>query len=235
VGLLIYKSGKVGYYKSYQYAKNILSKIKRITAFKAFSNEEHDYYDEIDNKKNYYNLILFDEDLNEFWFDTNCGYKGMGSTYSEKILRLVGLRENYNIDTKKEIHETNLSPNNKLNILVLEIDLLNSIEKYFIKSLISFDFDNAYLRYKTLEKLQAFGVVKSIDDAICKDLYIKYFDDYGESICDEYDINNVLFLNSYLDKEIKCNIGNSIKEYLGLESYISIKDIKKVEYRVCGY
>ena len=47
--------------------------------------------------------------------------------------------------------------------------------------------------------------------------------------------NNVLFLNSYLDKKIKCNIGNSIKEYLGLESYISIKDIKKVEYRVCGY
>ena len=232
---MIYKSGKVGYYKSYQYAKNILSKIKRITAFKAFSKKNHCYYEIIDNNKNYYNLILFDEDLNEYWFDTNCGYKGIGSTYSEKILRLVGLRENYNISLEKEIHKTNLSPNNQLNILVVEIDLSNSIEKYFIKSLINLDFDNAYLRYKALEKLQTFGVVKSIDNAICKDLYIKYFDNYGESICDEYDINNVLFLNSYLDKEIKCNIGNSIKECLGLENYISIKDIKKVEYRVCGY
>ena len=82
---MIYKSGKVGYFKSYEYAKDILSKMKKIISFKAFSNEEHDYYEEIDNKKDYYNLILFDEDLNEYWFDTNCGYKGMGSIYSEQI------------------------------------------------------------------------------------------------------------------------------------------------------
>ena len=56
--ILIYRSGKVGYYKSYEYAKKILSKMKKITAFKAFSNKDHDYYEVIDNTKNYYNLIL---------------------------------------------------------------------------------------------------------------------------------------------------------------------------------
>ena len=55
MGILIYKSGKIGYYKSYEYAKTILSKMKKITAFKAFSNEEHDYYEVIDNNRNYYN------------------------------------------------------------------------------------------------------------------------------------------------------------------------------------
>ena len=52
--ILIYRSGKVGYYKSYEYAKRILSKMKKITAFKAFSNKDHDYYEVIDNTKNYY-------------------------------------------------------------------------------------------------------------------------------------------------------------------------------------
>ena len=125
---MIYKSGKNGYYKSYEYAKFILNKMKKITAFKAFRDEDHDYFEVIDNNRSYYNLILFDEDSNEYWFDTNCGYKGMGSAYSEQILRLVGIREDYNLDFEKEIYKFNLSPNNNLNILVVEIDLSNIIE-----------------------------------------------------------------------------------------------------------
>ena len=234
---MIYKSGKIGYYKSYEYAKIILNKMKKITAFKAFSNEEHDYYEIIDNNRSYYNLILFDEDLNEYWFDTNCGYKGMGSVYSEKILRLVGIREDYNIAFEKEIYKLNLCPSNKLNLLVIEINLSNSIEKYFIYSLISLDFENAYLRYRALDSLQTFGVVKSINDAIGGDLYIKYFDNYdsGEKIYEEYGINNILFLDSYLNKDVKSNISNNIKDLLGLNNEISIKEIKKIEYGIYTY
>lgn len=234
---MIYKSGKVGYFKSYEYAKTILSKMKKIISFKAFSNEEHDYYDEIDNKKNYYNLILFDEDLNEYWFDTNCGYKGMGSTYSEKILRLVGLRENYNIDTKKEIHETNLSPNNELNILVVEINLLNDIEKYNINSLIKLDFESAYLRYIALNNLYKLGIIKPVSESIGEELYIKYFDNYvfEENLPSECCINNILFLDSSLSKYIKSNISSSIKDLLGIEQSINIKEIKKKEYSIYGY
>lgn len=234
---MIYKSGKVGYFKSYEYAKTILSKMKKIISFKAFSNEEHDYYDEIDNKKSYYNLILFDEDLNEYWFDTNCGYKGMGSTYSEKILRLVGLRENYNIDTKKEIHETNLSPNNELNILIVEMNLLNDIEKYNINSLIKLDFESAYFRYIALNNLYKFGIIKPVSESIGEELYIKYFDNYvfEENLPSECCINNILFLDNSLSKNIKSNISSSIKDLLGIEQSINIKEIKKKEYRIYGY
>lgn len=234
---MIYKSGKIGYYKSYEYAKEILSKIKKIIAFKAFSNEDHDYYEVIDNNRYYYNLVLFDDNSNEYWFDNGCGHKGMGSFYTEKILRLVGIREDYNIALQKEIHKFNLCPNYKLNLLVVEIDLLNSIEKYFIKSLISVNFENAYLKHRALESLQIFGAVKSINDAIGGELYIKYFDNYnlGENVYGECDIKNILFLDSSLNKDTKSNINYSIKSLLGVENDISIKEIKKVEYGIYSY
>ena len=234
---MIYKSGKNGYYKSCEYAKFILSKMKKITAFKAFRDEDHDYYEVIDNNRNYYNLILFDEDLNEYWFDTNCGYKGMGSAYSEQILKLVGIREDYNLDSEKEIYKLNLCLNNKLNLLVVEIDLLNSIERYFISALISFDFENAYLRYKALDNLQTFGVIKSINDAIGEDLYVKYFNDcnFEENYFKKCGINNILFLNSSLNKDIKSNIGKNIKDLLELRNNISIKEIKEIEYGIYTY
>ena len=234
---MIYKSGKNGYYKSYEYAKFILSKMKKITAFKAFRDEEHDYYDVIDNNRNYYNLILFDADLNEYWFDTNCGYKGMGSAYSEQILRLVGIREDYNLAFEKEIYKFNLCPDNKLNLLVVEIDLLNTIEKYFIRSLIKLDFENAYLRYRALDSLQTFGVVNSINDAIGEDLYMKYFDncDFKENDYKKGGINNILFLNTSLNKDIKSNISNNIKNLLEIKNDISIKEIKETEYGIYKY
>lgn len=234
---MIYKSGKKGYYKSYEYAKSILSKMKKIIAFKAFSNENHDYYEIVDNIKNYYNLILFDEGLNEYWFDTNCGYKGMGSVYSEKILMLVGIREDYNIDSEKEIYKFNLCPINNLNLLVVEIDLLNNIEKYFIKSLIKLDFENAYLRYNALESLKIFGVVKLVNEAIGEELYRKYFDNYTskENVCEKWGINIILFLDRFLDKNVKSNISNNIKNLLKSKSNILIKEIKKTEYGIYTY
>ena len=234
---MIYKSGKKGYYKSYEYAKTILNKMNKIIAFKAFSNEDHDYYELVGNHRNYYNLILFDEDSNEYWFDTNCGYKGMGSIYSEKILKLVGIRENYNIAFQKEIYKYNLALNNKLNLLVVEIDLYNTIEKYFIKSLISLDFKNAYLRYNALDRLKVFGAVKSINNAVGRDLYIKYFGNYDleEDINNDYGINNVLFLDSYLNENIRLNISNNIANLLGIDNAIFIKEIKKIEYGINAY
>lgn len=234
---MIYKSGKKGYYKSYEYAKSILCEMENIVAFKAFSHENHDYYETIDNNKNYYNLILFDENCNEYWFDTNCGHKGMGSVYSEKILRLVGIREDYNLAFEKEIYVLDLCLDNKLNLLVVEIDLLITIEKYFIKSLISVDFENAYLKHRALESLQIFGAVKSINGAIGGELYIKYFDNYAseENVYEEWGVNNILFLDSSINKGIKNNISYSIKDLLGLENDIFIKDIKKTEYGIHSY
>lgn len=231
---LIYRQEKKGYYNAYEYAKSILGEMKKIVAFKAFSYGGHDYYEVIGNHRRYYNLILFDEASNEYWFDAQCGCKGMGSFYSEKILQLVGIREDYNIAFEKEIYRFNLSPNNKLNLLIVEIDLSNSIEKYFIKSLITLDFENAYLRYRALDSLQIFGVVKSIEDAIGGELYIKYFNREGldERSYEEAGVNNILFLDDYLGKSIKLNISTNIDKLLESKSNIGIKEIKEIEYGI---
>lgn len=231
---LVYKTEKKGYYNAYEYAKSILSDMKKIIAFKAFSEEGHEYYEVIDQNRRYYNLILFDEDLNEYWFDTSCGSKGMGSLYSEKILRLVGIREDYRITFEKEIYKFNLCPNNRLSLLVVEIDLLNNIERYFIKSLITLDFESAYLRYKAIESLQVFGAVKPIEDAIGSEIYAKYFkkDELDEMDAEAHGINNVLFLDAYLSKSTKLNISAHIEDLLKTKNNIAIKEIKQTEYGI---
>ena len=124
--------------------------------------------------------------------------------------------------------------NNKINLLVVEIDLLNVIEKYHINSLINLNLEHIDNKNTALENLQKFGVIKPINDAIGEELYIKYFDDYSYS----EDLNNeykVLFLDSYLEKNIKSNVSENIKSLLGEESIVGIKEIQKTEYRIYGY
>lgn len=124
--------------------------------------------------------------------------------------------------------------NNKVNLLVVEIDLLNVIEKYHINSLINLNLEHRDNKNTALENLQKFGVIKPINDAIGEELYIKYFDDYSYS----EDLNNeykVLFLDSYLEKNIKSNVSENIKSLLGEESIVGIKEIQKTEYRIYGY
>nr|WP_317330989.1 hypothetical protein [uncultured Romboutsia sp.] len=126
---------------------------------------------------------------------------------------------------------------NRINLLVVEIDLLDIIEKYYINSLINLNFESIDIKCIALENLQKFGVVKSINEAIGEELYIKYFDNCSleERLYSEYCINKILFLDSSLSKNIKSNISDSIKSLLGDENIISIKEIQKMEYRLYGY
>ena len=124
--------------------------------------------------------------------------------------------------------------NNIINLLVVEIDLLNVIEKYHINSLINLNFEHRDNKNTALENLQKFGVIKPINDAIGEELYIKYFDyySYSEDLNNEY---NILFLDSYLENDIKSNISYNIKSLLEEESIVGIKEIQKTEYRIYGY
>ncbi len=126
---------------------------------------------------------------------------------------------------------------NRINLLVVEIDLLDIIEKYYINSLINLNFESIDIKCIALENLQKFGVVKSINEAIGEELYIKYFDNCSleERLYSEYCINKILFLDSSLSKNIKSNISDSIKSLLGDENIIYIKEIQKMEYRLYGY
>lgn len=126
---------------------------------------------------------------------------------------------------------------NRINLLVVEIDLLNIIEKYYINSLINLNFESIDIKYVALDNLQKFGALKPINEAIGEELYIKYFDNCSleEHLYSEYCINKILFLDSSLSKNIKSNISDSIKSLLGDKNIISIKEIQKMEYRLYGY
>ena len=45
-------------------------------------------------------------------------------------------------------------------------------------------------------------------------------------------INNILFLDSYLDKDVKSNISNNIKNLLQVKNNMFIKEIEKTEYGI---
>ena len=76
--------------------------------------------------------------------------------------------------------------------------------------------------------------IKSINNAIGGDLYIKYFDNYApeENVFGKSGINNILFLDSYLDKDVKSNISNNIKNLLQPQNNMFIKEVKKTEYGI---
>lgn len=124
--------------------------------------------------------------------------------------------------------------NNKLKLLVVEIDLSNSIQKYFIHTLISLDFETAYSRYEALESIQKFGAVKPIEEAIGGELYMRYFNQNElEGEDDEAQgVNNVLFLDAYLSKDIKLNIGGYINKVLASKDEMAIKEIREMEYGI---
>ena len=56
-----------------------------------------------------------------------------------------------------------------------------------------------------------------------------------ESIYLKHGINNILFLDKSLNKNVKLNINNNIKNLLELKNNISIKEIKKIEYGIYTY
>ena len=66
---------------------------------------------------------------------------------------------------------------------------------------------------------------------------MKYFNKYApkESIYLKHGINNILFLDKSLNKNVKLNINNNIKNLLELKNNISIKEIKKIEYGIYTY
>jgi len=195
---MIYKSGTLGTYEAYDYVKAMIGKMGNIKEFKAFRNDTDPYFEIEDEYKQYYHLILIDDRENEFWIDTNCGYSGTGPSFTEKILQLIGARENYNIDKKEIIHEKDLELNNNLNVLVARRNFHNSKEKYKILFMLEARFNNAALRFKTVKALETLGNINSHN--VNDQRFNKYFNDYNyiDRSCGQYTINNILFINKHL-------------------------------------
>lgn len=202
----IYKSQFISSMDTLEYVKNNLKHMGNIVEFKAFKDEQHDYYDIINDSKCYYNLILSDDNDNEFWLDSNCGYSGTGPVTTCEILELVGLRGDYGIFNDKKVHKYDLEPNYDLNILVVEFD---SSDEYKIDFLSEIKFSNAYERYKLVESLKVLG---NIDNLVREDeRFNKYFRNSDvEQGYGEYGVNQILFL----DKPLQCRNSKDIRSII---------------------
>ena len=214
-----------------EYVKSNLIHMGKIEGFKVYFNEENkEYFENVDGLNYYYNLILFDDNDNEFWLNSNCGYSGTGPCTTIEILELVGLRENYNIFKNKKIEEVNLTPNYDLEVLVVENDFLK--DEYKIDFVLKLNFDNAENRYKLIESLKVLGDMQRLceDD----DRFSKYFtmnENYKREYIGEYGLNQVYFLDEVLRnknlKELKELIEHICNKHTNMVEIISINSLVK--------
>lgn len=195
---MIYKSGTLGTYEAYDYVKAMIGKMGNIKEFIAFRNDTDPYFEIEDDCKKYYHLILIDDRENEFWIDTNSGYSETGASFTEKILQLVGIRQNYSIDKNEIVHEKDLELNHDLNLLVVLEDFNNSKEEHKILFMLEATFNNAALRLKIIKALKTLGNMYSHN--MDGQRFNKYFENYKhvDSSCGEYTVNNILFINTHL-------------------------------------
>ncbi|MBQ8998460.1 MAG: hypothetical protein IJ086_07220 [Clostridium sp.] len=232
---MIYKSSRDDLDSTLDSVKYMLRKMGNIKGFKSFFGKEHTYYEVIDGKKEYYNLILFDDEGNEFWIDSNCGYPGTGPSYTEKILQLVGARDEYRVCKDKKIYIPDLKLNHNLNLLIVEQNYLNACDrdKYKVRAMIEVKFKSAYQRYKLIESLNILG---SLTKALQRDdRFYKYFNGYNiDNSCGEYNVNQIMFLDICLvDKEIDF-ITKLFKHIIGLYcSDINIIEIDEIVEDIC--
>lgn len=223
--MMIYKSGVLDCYETYDYVKAMIGKMGNIKEFKAFFDDTDPYFEIEDDRKQYYHLVLIDDNDNEFWLDTNCGYSGTGPQFTEKILQLVGARGDYGIDKNKVVHEKELELNHDLNLLVV---LNDSMEARKILFMIEAKFNNAGLRYKTVETFRTLGNLGShiIDDR----RFNKYFKSYNyiDKSSGYYKVNNILSLNRNL-KDISIN---NLKEILNTMFIRICGDSTELNFRI---
>lgn len=192
---MIYKTSCGDLDITFDDVKDLLRKIGNIKSFKAFFENDHKYYEEIDGHRRYYNLILFDDDGNEIWVDSNCGYPGTGPSYTEKILQLVGARDEYRVCKDKRVFKRDLDIKSDLNLLIVGSDYLNLEEddKYKVYVMIEVKPKDAYSRYKLIEVINSLGGLHGLVEGEYR--FKKYFNAYDvDNSHGEYNINQIMFL-----------------------------------------
>jgi hypothetical protein len=204
--VMIYKSGQVGCYGAYSYVKGILPQMGNIIEFEAFYEDNELYCEIVDGRKEYYNFILRDDKENEYWLDCNCGYEGIESLYSDKILHLVGIRKNYGLNLRKTVKESNLTPNYDMNLLVLSQHQMNEENSSPVYFYLSSKFNTAYERAKTIETLRCFGSISPLNND--EDRLASYFNDLRieDEAKGDCRVNLIFNLSSYLQNFDKRNI-----------------------------
>lgn len=229
--MMKYLSGKTGCYDSYEFAKNILGKVGELKEFTAFYSEKTPYYQDFGIDKAYYNFIIKDEEGNEVWFDTNCGYGGTGPSCTEKILQLFGARDEYGIDKEKIIHKINVKLNHDINILVLSQNRYKTIDKNKEIMFIKIKPNSAKCRYNLIKGLENIGTFEQYNKKH-KD-YEEYFEEtFKDKSLGDYRTNNLFYISRYLKEfsreELEKIFRTIIVKNAGEAVEIDIKTIQKV-------
>lgn len=163
---MIYKFYNGGPDNTVKYVETILPLIGNVKEFEVFRNQEDTpYVVTEDDEEKRYTFILRDDNDNEFWFYTLCGYHGSGPNATLKILQLLGLKEDFNICKEGNTHikVKNLKTVHKLNLLI-EQDKAQSYEDEVIdyNSIVSIEFKYAYQKQQLIEALKSIGYMQHV-------------------------------------------------------------------------
>ena len=164
--MMIYKFYDGAPDNTIKHVEYILPMISNVKEFEVFRNYEDSPYKSVeDGEVRRYTFILKDDNNNEFWFYTLCGYHGSGPNATLKILQLLGLKEDYNIceEWNTHIRQRNLKPIHKLNLLVSQDKSINySDDKEEYRFLATIDFKYAYQKNNFIKTLDSFGHLQHV-------------------------------------------------------------------------
>ena len=226
---MIYRFYSGGPDDTVKYVETILPLIGNVKEFEVFRNQEDTpYVVTEDDEKKRYTFILKDDNDNEFWLYTLCGYHGSGPNATLKILQMLGLKEDFEVCEKVNTHirKKNLKPVHKLNLMVIQ-DKAEGYNDEMLEhnSMITIDFKYAYQKHNLIKVLRTFGYIQHVipsDAGIFEKAYL--FDDLEVPEYEYYYYtNNIFTLNrefrSFSPEQVKILVNQIIKNSGGTTSY----------------
>lgn len=185
------------------FVESIIPLIGNIKEFEVFRDRNKSpYVIEENGQKIYYTFVLMDDNGNEIWLHTLCGYSGSGPYTTLKILQLLGINEDFGLTNKENDHiiKKNIQPLHKLD-LVVTIDNSQMLDKKVLDYLFyaNIDFQYAHQKYRTIKILELLGYLQHAK-LQNKSLFEKVFllDDLMTPATETYYFSNYIFS---LDKE----------------------------------
>lgn len=163
---MIYRFYRGGPDDTVKYVETILTLIGNVKEFEVFRNQEDTPYVVMeDDERKRYTFILKDDNDNEFWIYTLCGYHGSGPNATLKILQMLGLKEDFEVceEGNTHIRKKDLKPVHKLNLVVAQ-DKAKGYDDRLLDHhiVISIDFKYAYQKHNTIKALKSLGYMQHV-------------------------------------------------------------------------
>lgn len=162
---MIYKFHSVSPDNIVRHIEYILPMFGNLKEFEVFRNYEDTPYQSIeDNERVKYSFILKDDNNNEFWLNSLCGYSGSGPKATLKILQLLGIKQDYNVCQEGIVHikQKNLKPILELNILIAKNKSLSfdrDVEFLFMSTI---EFKYAHQKSDFIKALKSLGYMQHV-------------------------------------------------------------------------